>query len=100
MTEPHTTTMPMFPLGSVLMPGRLLTLHVFEPRYLALVHACLDAEAHEFGVVLIERGNEVGGGEQRLDVGTVARMMEVAQTDDGRYAVLAIGTRRIVVPQW
>ena len=37
-----TTTLPMFPLGSVLLPGELLPLHVFEPRYMALVHTCLE----------------------------------------------------------
>ena len=94
------TVMPMFPLGSVLMPGGLLTLHVFEPRYRALVQTCLESGDHEFGVVLIDRGSEVGGGDVRRDAGTVARMVEVGETPDGRYAVVAVGTRRIKVLTW
>lgn len=90
----------MFPLGSVLLPGKVLTLHVFEPRYRQLVRDCLAAEHPDFGVVLIERGSEVGGGDIRSAVGTVARMVEVAETSDGRFAVVAMGYRRISVQQW
>jgi uncharacterized protein len=92
--------MPMFPLGSVLLPGAPLSLHVFEPRYRALVRDCLSAPEPEFGVVMIERGSEVGGGDQRAAVGTVARMVQVAELDDGRFAVICIGTRRIRVVSW
>src|SRR3954452_6160856 len=92
--------MPMFPLGSVLLPGAVLPLHVFEPRYRALVADCLAADEHEFGVVLIDRGQEVGGGDVRRVAGTVARMIQVAQLDGGRFAVVAVGTRRIRVEQW
>ncbi len=90
----------MFPLGSVLLPGGALPLHVFEPRYQALVRDCIEAPDHEFGVVLIDRGPEVGGGESRRDVGVVARMVQVAQLADDRFAVVAIGTRRIRVVEW
>lgn len=94
----------MFPLGSVLFPGMPLTLHVFEPRYRALVAACVQVaergEPPEFGVVLIERGTEVGGGDQRFTVGTVARLTQVAELPDGRYATMAIGTRRVAVQTW
>ena len=90
----------MFPLGSVLLPGGALPLHVFEPRYQALVRDCIEAPDHEFGVVLIDRGSEVGGGELRRDVGVVARMVQVAQLADDRFAVVAIGTRRIRVIEW
>lgn len=68
---------PMFPLGTVLLPGAYLPLHVFEPRYRRLVQACLEGSP-EFGVVLIERGSEVGGGERRFDVGCVARILSAA----------------------
>ncbi|MBI4936169.1 MAG: LON peptidase substrate-binding domain-containing protein [Actinobacteria bacterium] len=90
----------MFPLGSVLLPGGILTLHVFEPRYQALVRACIDTEDHEFGTVLIERGSEVGGGDVRRDMGTVARMVQVAELDGGRFAVVAVGTHRMMVRSW
>ena len=92
--------MPMFPLGSVLLPGAVLPLHVFEPRYRALVDDCLAADEHEFGVVLIDRGHEVGGGDVRRATGTVARMVQVAELDGGRFAVVAVGTRRIRVDAW
>ncbi len=89
----------MFPLGSVLFPGAVLPLHVFEPRYRQLVQDCLAGEA-EFGVVLIERGSEVGGGDIRAMVGAVARMVEVTETPDGRYGVVAVGVRRVRVNTW
>ncbi len=91
--------LPMFPLGSVLVPGMVLPLHVFEPRYVALVEACLAGEP-EFGVVLIERGSEVGGGELRRDVGTVARIVEAVRFDDGRWGLGCVGVRRIRVEDW
>jgi hypothetical protein len=96
------TVMPMFPLGSVLLPGAVLPLHVFEPRYRQLVIDCLadDSGDPEFGVALIERGWEVGGGDERSDVGTVARMVRVEALDGGRYAIVAVGTRRIRVNAW
>ena len=90
----------MFPLGSVLLPGAVLPLHVFEPRYRQMVQDCLARADHEFGVVLIERGFEVGGGDFRCMAGTVARMVQAAEMEDGRYALVAIGTRRIRVNGW
>jgi Lon protease-like protein len=89
----------MFPLGTVLVPGMVLPLHVFEPRYRRLVQDCLAGDG-EFGVVLIERGSEVGGGDVRTGAGTVARIVRAAQTPDGRYAIAALGLRRIRVLRW
>ncbi|HMJ75797.1 MAG TPA: LON peptidase substrate-binding domain-containing protein [Iamia sp.] len=97
MSDP--STMPMFPLGSVLVPSMVLPLHVFEERYRRMVRDCLDGTP-EFGVVLISRGSEVGGGDVRYDVGTVARMVEAAELPDGRYALHCVGTRRIRVGRW
>jgi Lon protease-like protein len=94
--------LPMFPLGTVLLPGGVLPLHVFEPRYRQLVIDCLadDTGEPEFGVTMIERGSEVGGGDQRSNVGVIARMVQVRALDDGRYALLAVGTRRFRVLAW
>ena len=89
----------MFPLGSVLFPSVVLPLHVFEDRYRTLMRDCLAGD-REFGVVLIERGSEVGGGDVRTAVGTVARIVESEEYPDGRYAVVAVGVRRIVVDEW
>jgi uncharacterized protein len=92
----------MFPLGTVLLPGGVLPLHVFEPRYRQLVIDCLadDTGEPEFGVTLIERGSEVGGGDQRSAIGVVARMVQVEALPGGRYAVVAVGTRRFRVNAW
>ena len=65
-----------------------------------MVQDCLATDEPEFGVVLIDRGHEVGGGDVRRAVGTVARMLQVAQLDGGRYAIVAVGTRRIRVDEW
>lgn len=92
--------MAMFPLGSVLVPGGVLSLHVFEPRYRALVQHCIASEEPDFGVVLIDRGSEVGGGDVRRTVGTIARMAQVGQTDDGRYGVIAVGIGRMRINAW
>jgi uncharacterized protein len=92
-------TLPMFPLGSVLFPYALLPLHVFEARYRALTDACLAGDG-EFGVVLIERGSEVGGGDTRFTVGTVAKILEAGRLPDGRYVLAAVGTRRLRVRRW
>jgi Lon protease-like protein len=89
----------MFPLGSPLLPFASLPLHVFEPRYRAMLADCL-AGSREFGVVLIERGSEVGGGDQRFDVGTVARIADVVPFPDGRSALTAVGTARLRVLEW
>lgn len=96
---PAAVEMAMFPLGSVLFPSVLLPLHVFEPRYRAMARHCLEATP-EFGVVLIERGHEVGGGDVRTPVGTVARIIEAAELDDGRWVLATVGTRRIRVLRW
>ncbi len=93
------TTMPMFPLGSVLFPSLVMPLHLFEPRYRTLIRDVLDGD-REFGVCLIERGAEVGGDDVRSDVGTVAHVQEASELPDGRWAVIAVGTRRIRVVQW
>jgi Lon protease-like protein len=89
----------MFPLSSVLFPEAGLPLHVFEERYRALMAHCLEADG-EFGVVLITRGSEVGGGDERVDVGTVARIANAAELEDGRMLVVATGVLRVRVAEW
>jgi uncharacterized protein len=91
----------MFPLGGVLFPSVVLPLHVFEPRYRAMTQHLLGGEVEpEFGVVLIERGSEVGGHDLRTSVGTVARIAEAAELPDGRWALSTFGVRRIRVLSW
>ena len=90
----------MFPLGSVLLPGMVLPLRVFEPRYRVLVDTVLLADRQEFGCVLIERGSEVGGGDVRTMVGCTARLVDVARHDDGQVSMVAVGTGRLRVLEW
>ena len=94
-----TRELAMFPLGSVLFPGMPLPLRVFEPRYVAMLSSVLGDTEHEFGVVLIERGSEVGGGDVRFGVGTVASVVSVEQTA-GSIELLATGTARFEIIRW
>ncbi len=93
------TVMPMFPLGTVLMPGMPLSLRIFEERYLKLLGDLIGEETPEFGVVLIERGPEVGGGEKRLSIGTLASVTDIG-TLDQFYGLESIGTQRFRVNAW
>jgi uncharacterized protein len=93
------TLLPMFPLGSVLFPSMPLPLRVFEERYLVMLSRILDQEPAEFGVVLIERGQEVGGGERRFEVGTVAQVTEL-EAAEGFIGLIAEGDRRFEVVEW
>ena len=90
---------PMFPLGGVLFPHAVLPLHVFEPRYRRLTERCLTGDGR-FGVVLIERGSEVGGGDVRFGVGTLAQIVQAGRFDDGRYALVTVGTARVRIMSW
>ena len=89
----------MFPLGTVLFPHALLPLRVFEPRYRLMAERVLRGDG-EFGVVLIERGSEVGGGDTRFDTGTVARVVRSQRLPDGGYLLGTVGIRRIRVTRW
>lgn len=89
----------MFPLGSVLLPHMPLPLRLFEPRYLRMLGDVLEDDSPSFGVVLIERGQEVGGGDQRFAVGTVARILNI----DGEEAFVtldSVGEDRFEVVRW
>jgi len=89
----------MFPLSTVLFPHAHIPLHVFEPRYRALVTDCLAGDAR-FGIVLIARGSEVGGGEQRMAVGTRAVITRAASLADGRSLMMVRGEAPIHVKEW
>jgi Lon protease-like protein len=93
------TVMPMFPLSTVLLPGMPLSLRIFEERYLKLLGDLVLEETPEFGVVLIDRGPEVGGGEKRLPVGTIASVIDIG-TLDQFYGLESIGSQRFRVNAW
>lgn len=93
------TVMPMFPLGSVLLPAMPLPLRIFEPRYLKLLGDLMGSENPEFGVVLIERGAEVGGDDQRMKLGTIASVINIGTTEEF-YGLESVGTQRFKVTTW
>ena len=90
---------PMFPLGSVLLPAMPLQLRIFEPRYLKLLGDLVASDKPEFGVVLIERGQEVGGGERRMEIGTLASVSEIGTTEDF-LGLQSAGSSRFRVNSW
>jgi Lon protease-like protein len=89
-------TIPLFPLNVVLFPGAVLPLHIFEPRYRAMMERCLEDDPC-FGIVL-QRAEE---GAVRETIGTVARIRIVAKLHDGRYNVVVVGESRFeIVETW
>ncbi|MFZ4118009.1 MAG: LON peptidase substrate-binding domain-containing protein [Rhodoluna sp.] len=93
------TVMPMFPLSTVLLPGMPLSLRIFEERYLKLLGDLVLEETPEFGVVLIEKGPEVGGGEKRLPIGTIASVIDIG-TLEQFYGIESVGSQRFRVNAW
>jgi Lon protease-like protein len=91
---------PMFPLQLALLPGELLPLRIFEPRYSQLVADCLAMTDPAFGVVLITQGREVGGGDARSNVGALARITEYADHGMGSYQLKTVVGERIRVLEW
>ncbi len=86
--------MPLFPLHTVLFPGQVLPLHIFEPRYQQMVRRCL-AEDLPFGVVLIRKGQEVADpAPEPYNVGTIARIIESTHLPDGTLNIVTVGTER------
>lgn len=83
-----------------MLPGQELPLRIFEPRYVALVQDCMTAEEPAFGVVLIEAGREVGGGDRRSGVGALARIVDCADLGVDRYRLNCVVGERIRVVQW
>jgi Lon protease-like protein len=92
-----TDRLPLFPLGTVLFPGLVLPLHVFEERYRALVRDRRDDGT--FGVIAIKRGWEVGEGHapELHDIGCVADIRQLTEHPDGRYDLVTVGRRRFLV---
>ena len=90
---------PLFPLHTVLCPGVALPLHIFEPRYREMVGRCL-ADGSAFGVILIREGRETGPNAPALaSVGTMAEIREASRYSDGRFDLLAVGTRRFALEE-
>ena len=87
--------LPLFPLGTVLLPGGPLMLRIFETRYLDMVSRCMRDESG-FVVVLLREGGEVGEATFH-DIGTLAKIVDWHQYDDGLLGITAIGQCRVQI---
>ncbi len=85
--------LPLFPLNTVLFPGQVLPLHIFEDRYRLMIRQCL-AQDLPFGVVLIKRGQEVGNAAEPYMVGTLARIIESTHLGNGTMNIVTVGVER------
>jgi len=88
--------LPLFPLGTVLYPGGQLSLRIFEPRYLDMIRECARTGS-SFGVCLILQGQEVGAPALPAAVGTLARIVDFHNREDGLLGILAEGGERFRV---
>ena len=89
--------LPLFPLGTVLFPGMILPLRVFEERYRLMVADLLERpEPRELGIIAIRKGGEVGAEsvQELYDIGCVATMRDAAKHPDGRFDLTVVGARR------
>ncbi len=92
-----TEKLPLFPLGTVLYPGLVLPLHIFEDRYKQLVRDLADGpEPRRFGVIAIREGRETGvnGVSALHEIGCTAMLRDVTEADDGQYDIVTVGTDR------
>jgi Lon protease-like protein len=107
--------LPVFPLGTVLFPGLVLPLHIFEERYRAMVRelvASPDEGPHEFGVVTLRRGVEAAADtdddqpaappppvvtDDLYEVGCTAELRQVSELPDGRFDIMTVGRRRFSI---
>lgn len=87
---------PLFPLQVVLFPGGVLPLHIFEPRYREMIQYCLDTDS-EFGVVLMNGGEETGEPVKSYRVGTATRILDVQHLPDGRMNLITAGEYRFEI---
>ncbi|MEU2610840.1 LON peptidase substrate-binding domain-containing protein [Micromonospora sp. NPDC007271] len=104
-----TARLPVFPLGTVLFPGLVLPLHIFEERYRALVRHLVglpEGAPREFGVVAIRAGWEVAlgagraGGDVTLhEVGCTAELRQVTELADGGFDIVTVGRRRFRIAE-
>src|SRR5215831_1311915 len=92
-----TRMLPLFPLGSVLYPGLLLPMHIFEERYRKLVQDLLaEPEPRRFGVIAIREGRETGadGVSALYDIGCTATVRQMTEQEDGRFYLITVGTQQ------
>jgi Lon protease-like protein len=93
MNKSQWSDLPLFPLNTVLFPGMVLPLHIFEDRYKLMIDRCLEEE-RPFGVLLIREGKEAGGVATPYEVGTTSVIAGVNRLADGRMDIVTIGHER------
>jgi len=86
----------LFPLSTIVLPGGRLPLRIFEPRYLDMVHDCM-RHAQPFGVCLVKRGSEVGGGSQIYPYGTLVKVIDFDQGEDKLLKIVTEGVSKFRV---
>ena len=87
---------PLFPLKTVLLPGNPLGLKIFESRYLDMIADCMRADS-EFGVVLIDQGEETSSDAEIFSIGTTARVTDWERRPDGLLGITALGLQRFEI---
>lgn len=92
------TMYPAFPLSIAHLPGDIVTLNVFEPRFLSLVDNVVTGEG-KFVSVLIARGNEVGGGDTRMDCGVSVRVEKIVKGDRG-LGMFGLADSVLTITDW
>ncbi len=98
MSSRSITTIPLFPLNTVLFPEGMLPLRIFEPRYLDMVSECMRNDSG-FGVCLIRDGSEVGEAASCYEIGTLARIIDFDSQTDGLLGITAKGYDRFRIVQ-
>lgn len=104
MTADAEQVLPLFPLGTVLFPGLVLPLRIFEERYRELIRTLLDRPPAEriFAVMAIRRGWEVAQSTQEIDlydIGCTAQIRDVTEQPDGSYDIVTVGRRRYAIKE-
>ncbi len=97
MTEAY--ELPMFPLSAVVFPHAQLALNVFEPRYQQLL-SDVQHSSRRFGITLISKGSEVGGGDERVNIGAEVEIEYCTTGEDGRSTLIVRAIERLQVLQW
>ncbi len=82
--------LPLFPLNSVIFPGGVLPLRIFESRYLDTVKECSRNQS-EFVICLIKDGSEVGDAAKHQNIGTACRIVDWETLSDGLLGIIAQG---------
>jgi Lon protease-like protein len=83
----------LFPLNTVLFPGGVLPLRIFEARYVDMVGRCMRSSTG-FGVVLLDAGEEAGAAQQVHGIGTLAEIVDFSRLEDGLLGITALGRRK------